>query len=849
MVNKLVKYWRLHVLVVTLGAIVSLGVFTLVHISNQKIAHVRYQSLVDVSLAAFSSQLQAYFSEVENLGRFFTYSTQVNQEEFRGFTRAQIRRLPAIEGQMWVPVVSKEERAQFEAKDWRQGHEKYVIQEHQRGESHRHVPVHEREVYFPIAYIEPSGKNGYGIGHDLGSLPELRPLLVQALNNSTLEFSVRRVDIRDEIHEMHGFIMKKIETPGTYIGPHLSAGTANTGFVVIRIDFAKAMKHATEQLQALGIEASIFDDSQPQEKRLLYSTIKSGDVEDQSRENLSVDGSLEEFYLSRPLPLMGPQWRMEFMPTKSYMRENYSWYPWIIIILGLAIIACLMMLIGFWQRRTELMGLAVNESSVALERSQQRQEAIFLTVAEGIITIDRHGLIDAINQAAEKLFGYRADELIGKNVSILLPKEERLEHQEYTRNSRLHEPRIINQARDLVGCRKDGSLFPLELNIAPFETPEGKGFVGVLRDITARKKAEKALVTQKEQLSDILENTDDGYLKIDGMWRVTFVNPRAEELLVLSKEEILDTDLRETMADVVSMFYKVLRTTLVNRVHQQVVVFYGPSQKFIEANSSPTKDGLIVYFRDVSEQKSAEAELIAAKDIAEEANLEKSKFLSRMSHELRTPMNAVLGFGQLLEMDDALKEEQHSSIVEIMKAGRHLLELIDEVLDLSRVESGKYDFKFSKIDIVDIAEESVALVGDMARKHGIRMENKILDQCNSEILLDARAIKQILINLLSNAIKYNREGGSARLSCEKSTDEESLRISVSDTGLGIDAENYQRLFNPFERLGREAEIEGTGVGLAVVKSLVEGMGGIVGVESELGQGSTFWVEFKLMKNL
>lgn len=847
--RKAVNYRGLHVLVVIFGLIITISAFTLVRNWDQQTAQVRYQSLANAALAAFSSQLQAYFSELDNLGQFFAYSAHVSQEEFHGFTQNHIKRFPAIEALMWVPMVSKKERAHFEAKGGQQGREQNVIHEHAADESGRGVPMGEREIYFPIAYVEPSEKDGYNIGFDLGSSHVLNALLQQALKNSMPKFSVGRVDVPGKGYEKHGFIVQKIETSGTYIGSRVSAGTVNTGFVVIRIDIPAAMKFAAEQVQAVDIEASIFDDSQAEEKRLVFSTIKKGDAEDENHESLPVYGLLEKFDLSRPLPLLGPQWRIEFTPTKSYLRQNFSWYPWITMLLGLAITVWLMALIGFWQRRTELMELAVDEGANALDKSRQRHKAILQTVAEGIITIDRHGLIGTFNRAAEDLFGYRADELIGKNVSILLPEKERLEHEGYTDNSQLHESRVINLARDLIGRRNDGSLFPLELNVAPFEGPEGKGFVGVLRDITERKSGEMALREQKERLSDILENTDDGYLQVDKKWRVTYINPRAEELLVISKKEVLGNDLREVMADVVSMFYKALRNTLIVRMPQQVVVFYGPSQKFIGANSTPTKDGLIVYFRDVSKQKHAEAELINAKEIAENANLAKSQYLSRMSHELRTPMNAVLGFGQLLEMDDTLKEEQHSNVEEIMNAGRHLLDLIDEVLDLSRVEAGKYDFKLSRINVSEIATESIALVSGMASKKDIRIEDKILDQCDKNLLLDAKATKQIFINLLSNAIKYNRDGGSVRLFCEKTTDEKRMRICVVDTGLGIDEENFQRLFDPFERLGREAEIEGTGVGLSVVKALVEGMGGTVGVESELGQGSTFWVEFTLINNL
>lgn len=255
---------------------------------------------------------------------------------------------------------------------------------------------------------------------------------------------------------------------------------------------------------------------------------------------------------------------------------------------------------------------------------------------------------------------------------------------------------------------------------------------------------------------------------------------------------------------------------------------------------------IIGYWQDIDDRKTVEEALIKAKEEAEQANEAKSQFLSRMTHELRTPLNAVLGFAQLLELDDdnPLSAMQKESVEQIMKGGWHLLDLVNDLLDLSSIESGKVELHSESVDLVDRIQDSIDVMQPLAQRRKITI-NSIVDECGCQyIQADPIRLKQVLLNLLSNAVKYNKQGGSITLSCEK-TGADKVRVNIIDTGSGIPEEDIPTLFEPFSRLYLKTyAMQGTGIGLTIAKRLIELMEGRIGVTSELGKGSTFWFELQ-----
>ena len=248
--------------------------------------------------------------------------------------------------------------------------------------------------------------------------------------------------------------------------------------------------------------------------------------------------------------------------------------------------------------------------------------------------------------------------------------------------------------------------------------------------------------------------------------------------------------------------------------------------------------------RDITERKRFEDEILRAREDALRASQAKSEFLSRISHELRTPLNSILGFAQVLELD-VEDPEQHSSIAQILRAGRHLLSLINEVLDIARIESGRMDLEFEAVSVDEIILQAVSLATPLAEARKIKMLIAHNEVKACAVHADRRRLLQVVLNLLSNAIKYNNEGGQVEISAT-GIDGGSIRIAISDTGPGIPEDLVPRLFTPFDRLGVDYQgTEGTGLGLALSKHLVEAMHGTIGLENRPGQGSTFVISLPI----
>ncbi len=365
-----------------------------------------------------------------------------------------------------------------------------------------------------------------------------------------------------------------------------------------------------------------------------------------------------------------------------------------------------------------------------------------------------------------------------------------------------------------------------------------------------------SLAARESYIRAVLDHSAEAIITLDNRGIIETFNPAACEVFGYSSDEaigqsvsILIPEKSRSVHDVYMQNTHQYSKTIINKP-RDVVARRKDGENFpIKITISPmiieNETKYVALMHDITTRKSIEEQLVTAKANAEGANRAKSDFLSSMSHELRTPLNAIIGFSDSLigGVFGKIENEAHIEyLAHIRSSGEHLLELINEILDLSRIEAGKLKLNIEKVSPCDLIHECVNLFSDQAEKHNVSIELGEISPNSIQVSMDERRLRQVLLNLMSNGIKYNQNGGRLNVSCEE-PDENTLRIYFTDTGHGIAAKDLENLFVPFNRLiAEETDIPGTGIGLTLCKRLMEEMGGEIGVESIEGKGSKFWID-------
>jgi PAS domain S-box-containing protein len=390
---------------------------------------------------------------------------------------------------------------------------------------------------------------------------------------------------------------------------------------------------------------------------------------------------------------------------------------------------------------------------------------------------------------------------------------------------------------------------------AATSVPEDGLIYASARDVTRRKRAEEGLRDSERFLDSVLEHIPNMvFVKDAEELRFIRFNRAGEQLLGYSREDLIgksDRDLfpRQEAEFFVQRDREVLASGEIVDIPEEPIETRENGSRTLHTRKIAIRDDrgepryLLGISEDITDRKLAKQAADEARAQAERANRAKSEFLSRMSHELRTPLNAVIGFAQLLELDE-LDPRQREGVEQILKAGRHLLELINEVLDISRIESGTIAISLEPVHLGSVLAEALSLIRPLADEAGARLVGDAAQLADLHVLADHQRLKQVLINLLSNAVKYNRRGGQIATRCTELPDGE-VEFAVADTGLGMSADALERLFDPFDRLGAERTgIEGTGLGLALSMRLMEAMGGTIAAQSEPDVGTTMCLRLR-----
>lgn len=688
----------IHWLILLVGVTLTLGAFLFVKQWEDQSQRQAFRDRGDIIFATLSKELAINIEALLGLNELFQASDHVTREEFRIFTHSKLVRFDTIQALEWVPRITADQRAAHETEARREGLSDYMITQGSRAGTM--VAAGARDVYFPVYYAEPRTGNELVIGFDIASIHSRLAVLQLAAEADDVRASAGIRLLQGDLGFLVAVPLFTREGVRSLRGYMLS---------VYRIERVMRAVISQAHIDDSEFGLAIWDVTQAAKPQQLFS---NGDGM----------GEDESALFTRKLPFAGRTWEIRMNPSRLFLQNVGGVTSWVILVAGLLLSLLLTQYVRILLVRSKRVRYLVEQRTRELERSERTTNTILDTAITSVITIDKKGIVQRFNPAAERTFGYDQAEVIGQNVKMLMPEPYHSAHDQYLRHyQRTGEARVIGSGREVTGRRKDGSLFPMLLSVGEAKVDDDALYIGTVLDITLQKEAEIALIN--------------------------------------------------------------------------------------------------------------------AKNNAERANRQKSDFLNMMSHELRTPLTVILGYLPLLKNAQTLPPSK--TIVEIARdidlSGQHLLRLINDLLDISKIEAGSMNLHREHIEVGAAVESVVSKMQQQAEQKGIVLINQSGDE---KVFADPLRLQQILINLIGNAIKFTRQG-SIRVESKSLPD--AVEVAVIDTGSGIPETDLPYIFDKFRQADSSStrQLGGTGLGLAITERLVKLHGGRIMVTSREGEGSRF----------
>lgn len=762
----------------------------------------------------------------------FEASQKVERTEFHDFVEQLFLKHNYIQALEWIPRIPDAQRKQYEKEARGEGYTDFQIRE--LDTEGKMVTIYKKKEYYPAYYVEPYKGNEKALGLDLSS----NPASSEAMERSRDEagpVATSRITLVQEQEEKYGVLVFLPIFKGSIPKTVQERQKDIEGFALSVIRIGDLIDGALRPFDLEGLNYSLFDETPAEGRHLLYTSMPLSDDEIALPDYERSDG----IYFSVGLDFGGRIWKMVFTPSSEYLAAISPWEEWAVLTGGLLFTSMLGIFVLFVAGRTAITESLIEEKTGQLKESETRVRAVVDNILDGIITMNEERIVDSFNPGAERIFGYRASEVIGHNVNMLQPEPYHSHHDEYVQNYlRTGIKKVIGVGRELEGQRKNGEKFPIELAVTEMWVGVERKFVGIIRDISERKKAESDLRESEEKFRTLAENIHEVFwiAAADGS-KVLYISPAYEDVWGQKRDDLYN-DALLWMRTILPQYHDKVEESFTydNLIKGGFDIEYqirrpDNTTRWIHDKGTPIigNDGEIHSIVGVA------ADISKFKEIDQL----KSMFIASMSHELRTPLNSIIGFvGIILQgMAGDISDEQKDMLSRSYGAAKHLLALITDVIDISKIEAGKIEAFAEEFMLHDLMKQAFSTLRMDIDAKGLLLETDIPE--NLKLNTDRQRLLQCVLNFLSNAVKYS-EKGKIKVSAVK--EGETVEIQFTDTGIGIRDKDLPKLFGSFVRLDTPLKVstKGTGLGLYLTKKLTaEVLNGTIEVNSVYGKGSTF----------
>jgi PAS domain S-box-containing protein len=840
------------------GLALTLAVFLEVRQNALDMFQAEFERQAGNRLDAVADTLSERLHDLDSLRRFCQESPPIQRDEFTRFAAPLVAEpyvVPAVE---WIPRVSREQRADFEAHARREGLAGFQITE--RDAQGVLGPAGDRSEYFPAYFIEPLAGNESAQGFDLAS-NELRLAALNKARDGGQAVATEPITLLQDAPGKQSSIVvfTPVYAKGVTLWTVAERRESLRGFVLGVYSIHNLLENFLHKLPPIGLTILLENLSTPPENRVLYG--HEPEIGSTERERGQLLGQL-----GRPLEVAGRDWWLTCIPGTAFVAAHRSVGYWWTLPIGLTLTLVLALYLntlvtGRFQAealvRTRTAELA--EEKERLRESEQRFRTMFESHdAIMLLVSPESGAIVDANPAAARYYGYSREALCAMRIQSInqLPNEEIAADLQIAKNQRRNY--FISPHR-LAG----GQIRMVQVHSTPVTIGSNLLLFSIVHDITERLQAEDAAHRENAKLSAMIAGMDEGviFADADGVlveandFFCRFVGKTRAELLGHRLEEFYSGTLREQIQEQVERFR--LEPGSSPFVAQRPL---GPAEVILRVQPiyrDGHYDGVLLNMIEVTElvrarqeieytNRQLESAIARANDLAEQAELAnraKSSFLANMSHEIRSPLNGVIGMTGLLLGTD-LNPEQREFATVVRNSGESLLTVINDILDFSKIEAHKLDLETLDFDLRTTLDDAVEMLALQAHEKGLALTGLVEPDVPTRLRGDPGRLRQILVNLAGNAVKFTHSG---EVLVRVSLDQEdkygvTLRFTITDTGIGIPRNSLAGLFAPFVQADHSTtrKYGGTGLGLAISRQLCQLMGGNIGVESEEGQGSTFW---------